>query len=201
MNMSEDEITIEDASVTSDTESKPAGTIGIQAILDALGSGGAQGIMDALGSGASGESIINTFLSQAQIPAEQKSLVNLLMSMNDNQANTGQVFDVDSEIDELDDDESFYDTAQPQQSKVSDIRQFRQELNDLRDVNDTVAAALGACPVCWGGDTGCEECQGKGYSGSARPDAQLFKELVLPAVRRMRSVSKSHKAGITRKRR
>ncbi|MCW8934383.1 MAG: hypothetical protein OQK98_06640 [Gammaproteobacteria bacterium] len=201
MNMTEDEITIEDESVTSEPQSNTAGTVGVQDILDSLGNGGAQVIMDALGSGASGESIINSFISQAQIPAEQQSLLNLLMSMSDNQTATGQVFDVDSELDELDEDESFYGTAQPKKSKVSDIRQFRQELNDLRDVNDTLAAALGACPVCWGGDTGCEECQGKGYSGSARPDAQLFKELVLPAVRRMRAVNKSHKAGITRKRR
>ena len=200
MNMSVDEAVIDDDKVSSNTKTSSSGNPGIQSILDALGNGGAQMIMDALGSGASGATVINSFLAQANIPDEQQSLVNLLLSMGDNNSTRGQVFDAESDIEEGIYDESDYDDEGHSRSNVSDIRQFREELNDLRDVNDTVAAALGACPVCWGGDTGCVECQGAGYSGSMMPDAKLFKELVLPAIRRMRAVSRPKKAGLARKR-
>lgn len=62
---------------------------------------------------------------------------------------------------------------------------MRQELEDLREVNDTVAAALGACRFCWGGDGDCLECGGRGRAGSRAPHPRLFGELVAPAVRRV----------------
>lgn len=51
--------------------------------------------------------------------------------------------------------------------------------------NDTLAAALGACPKCWGGDDHCDACDGDGAPGAAAPDHHLFNELILPAVRRI----------------
>ena len=63
------------------------------------------------------------------------------------------------------------------------------ELSSLRDVNDTLASALGACCVCWGGDENCESCDGNGECGSEEPDRALFDELVLPAIRRLKNVS------------
>ena len=60
-----------------------------------------------------------------------------------------------------------------------------EELEALREVNDTLAAALGACPKCWGGDDGCADCGGSGSPGAAVPDSQLFNHLILPAVRRV----------------
>ena len=65
-------------------------------------------------------------------------------------------------------------------------RSMYSELEELRGRNDTLAAALGACYLCWGEDAMCEVCGGSGATGSAPPDGELFASLVVPAVRRMR---------------
>lgn len=54
----------------------------------------------------------------------------------------------------------------------------------LLDRNLLLAAAVGACD-CWGYDPVCAMCDGTGSPGWARPDAELYRELVEPAVRRM----------------
>jgi hypothetical protein len=66
-----------------------------------------------------------------------------------------------------------------------EVRGLRQELERLREVNDTLAAALGACPLCWGEDAGCRICHGRGGPGSRRPDRALFTRFVAPAARRL----------------
>jgi hypothetical protein len=76
--------------------------------------------------------------------------------------------------------------------------EHKQELSDLRQVNDTLASALGACPVCWGGDPRCAECGGHGASGSAAPDPKLFEQLVVPAVRRMAAQRRTARSGPSR---
>lgn len=65
------------------------------------------------------------------------------------------------------------------------------ELEDLREMNDTLASALGACPMCWGGADDCDVCNGAGMPGSQPPDRRLFKQLVSPAVRRMQQEGES----------
>jgi hypothetical protein len=60
------------------------------------------------------------------------------------------------------------------------------ELEALRERNDLLAAALGACYLCWGEDPACTHCAGTGRPGAALPDRQLFAALVLPGVRRIR---------------
>jgi len=67
--------------------------------------------------------------------------------------------------------------------RVSDLE---QEVERLLEINETLAAALGACPVCWGDDPRCEVCHGQGGPGSRRPDRALFESLVTPALRRLR---------------
>jgi hypothetical protein len=69
----------------------------------------------------------------------------------------------------------------------------QHELADLREVNDTCAAALGACRICWGGDAGCPRCAGRGRAGASLPDPELFDALVAPAVRRMASARARHR--------
>jgi hypothetical protein len=64
---------------------------------------------------------------------------------------------------------------------------LRAELADLRQANDTMAAALGACPYCWGGDVGCRVCRGRGRPGYAPPDPALFHQFVVPALQRVRA--------------
>jgi hypothetical protein len=64
-------------------------------------------------------------------------------------------------------------------------RSMYVELERLRERNDALAAALGACYLCWGEDEICEVCGGRGAPGSLPPDYQMFSVLVVPAVRRM----------------
>lgn len=60
------------------------------------------------------------------------------------------------------------------------------ELTALRARNDELAAALGACYLCWGEDPGCPVCGGKGRPGHFAPDRQLFDRHATPAARRLR---------------
>lgn len=66
------------------------------------------------------------------------------------------------------------------------VEHLELELERLQEINDTLAAALGACEVCWGDDPDCEACRGRGGPGSLPPDRDLFQRLVMPAVRRLR---------------
>jgi hypothetical protein len=63
------------------------------------------------------------------------------------------------------------------------LDETQAEVRELRERCDTVAAALGACGICWGQDPSCRACRGQGAPGRAIPDKQLFCEFVLPAVR------------------
>lgn len=60
------------------------------------------------------------------------------------------------------------------------------ELMALRERSEALAQALGACEHCWGFDPTCRGCRGIGGPGAFLPDPQLFDELVLPALRRVR---------------
>ena len=50
---------------------------------------------------------------------------------------------------------------------------------------DSLAAALGACPACFGEDLLCETCRGEGAPGSRLPQAAEFHHYVRPAVDRV----------------
>jgi hypothetical protein len=63
------------------------------------------------------------------------------------------------------------------------IEDMQQQIEEMEIRNDELAAALGACYLCWGEDPECPECQGKGHPGSVMPDRALFREWVLPAVK------------------
>ncbi len=52
------------------------------------------------------------------------------------------------------------------------------------EFNDLLASALGACE-CWGDDTDCGRCAGRGASGWLDPDPDLFQIFVGPAVERL----------------
>lgn len=71
------------------------------------------------------------------------------------------------------------------------LRALAAELRAAQTVADTLAAALGACYLCWGEDRGCGHCGGAGRPGWAEPDAALFAEFVAPALQRMQMQSVS----------
>lgn len=61
------------------------------------------------------------------------------------------------------------------------------EVETLRARNDALAAALGACYLCFGEDPACPECQGDGVPGAGPIDAAAFRQFVVPALRRVRA--------------
>ncbi len=75
------------------------------------------------------------------------------------------------------------------------VESMYAELEQLREKNDRMAAALGACYLCWGEDLQCEICGGSGSSGAFEPDIEEFAELVAPALRRIRNRSHLSKKG------
>jgi hypothetical protein len=66
------------------------------------------------------------------------------------------------------------------------VNDMYMELEDLREKNDNLAAALGACYLCWGEDPECQECSGRGQPGFFAPDENLFAEFVIPALKKMK---------------
>ena len=63
------------------------------------------------------------------------------------------------------------------------LEEVTADVGRLQDTLETVAAALGACPVCLGADAGCLLCRGRGSPGSLPPDPVAFDQMALPAVR------------------
>jgi hypothetical protein len=58
------------------------------------------------------------------------------------------------------------------------------ELKALRTRNNALAAAVGACYLCFGEDPLCEECGGRGVPGSLAPEPAAFRKYVHPALHR-----------------
>ena len=177
----------------------------IQSILQLLGTNGVSSIIDALKSDGSGASAIQAIVGNLQLSPEQQPLVDLLMSMTTADENgeliEGEMQESDYMDEEEGDDYEMYENQLNNRENVYDIRRFRRELRDLRNVNDTLATALGACPYCWGGDSQCQECDGEGTSGAYEPDFRLFNELVMPAVRRIRSSKRTRQKRSVREQR
>jgi hypothetical protein len=88
------------------------------------------------------------------------------------------------EVDELTDrlDESVREVRR----LSAQLDSARSELQMLHDRADRLADALGACASCWGEDSACPECQGRGRPGRSMPDERLFADIVMPAVELMR---------------
>jgi hypothetical protein len=63
--------------------------------------------------------------------------------------------------------------------------QLLAENRDLQRRLDALAAAIGACPACFGEDLLCDTCEGAGVPGSRLPQAAEFHQYVRPAVDRV----------------
>ena len=75
------------------------------------------------------------------------------------------------------------------------VEELESEVERLKGVNrilfeqcEFMAAAVGACPQCWGEDLECRECRGRGTPGAFLPHRASFAQLVLPAVERVRTL-------------
>lgn len=179
----------------------------IQSILQSLSTEDIRTMIEAFNGGASGATIIQSFLQKTQLSPEQQPLIELFNLLATNNRAQGQTIDGEIQNIDLDEDDDEFDGYAVHESpssvrnNVYDIRRFKRELRDLRNLNDTVAAALGACPVCWGGDSQCHICEGEGSSGAYQPDPRLFNELVAPAVRRIRDMKRTKQRRLVREQR
>lgn len=90
-----------------------------------------------------------------------------------------------AEPDDEPDDESEIEVLPPERTAVR-LQRLHAEIEYLRRRSDTLAAALGACYLCWGRDPACVQCLGAGRPGWNEPDERLFRRLVGPAIRRRR---------------
>ncbi|HEV2541873.1 MAG TPA: hypothetical protein VGU70_03800 [Methylobacterium sp.] len=66
-------------------------------------------------------------------------------------------------------------------------RRLFADVEACRDRLASLAAALGACPACFGEDLLCETCGGAGAPGSRLPQADEFHRYVRPAIERVRA--------------
>lgn len=71
-----------------------------------------------------------------------------------------------------------------------EIARVSGELAQLSRRNEELAAALGACPQCWGTDDACDVCAGHGRPGSAPPVREDFDRYVSPVLRRLRPAAR-----------
>ncbi len=75
--------------------------------------------------------------------------------------------------------------------------QLAAELAVLQERNDALAAALGACHLCFGADNWCPHCGGCGTPGSRRPDAAAFSRYVRPLLDRLQRPQRPQRATAT----
>ncbi|MBE7210009.1 MAG: hypothetical protein INR65_03230 [Gluconacetobacter diazotrophicus] len=70
------------------------------------------------------------------------------------------------------------------EARIADLkRQGRRLFENYRLATDRLselAAALGACALCWGDDPACPNCRGRGRPGMVRPDPELRARLLGP---------------------
>lgn len=71
------------------------------------------------------------------------------------------------------------------QALVQGSEQMAADLAVLQQRNDALAAALGACHLCFGADAWCAHCGGRGLPGSRRPEVAAFKRYVRPVLQRL----------------
>jgi hypothetical protein len=131
-----------------------------------------QVLFDAIRNGEGGAPLLKSILADVKLTPEQQAFVDLLLDSDHSQRGAAGAGDDGLEVPDV-------------------LADMRQELTDLRQANDTCAAALGACPYCWGGDRHCRVCRGRGRSGYTAPDPELFNELVVPAVQRARALQRA----------
>lgn len=82
---------------------------------------------------------------------------------------------------------AFYEAATAEDAapgKTVIVADQRPEDEPAVDTNILLAGALGACE-CWGLQTACDLCHGRGSTGWTQPIPELFEEFVRPAVEKL----------------
>jgi hypothetical protein len=98
-----------------------------------------------------------------------------------------EVVEVDRDVQQLAAEAASAASAARLADVEQQLRATSLELGCTRERIDMLAAALGACALCWGQEPRCRACRGRGLPGFALPDEPLFEELILPAVQLLRA--------------
>lgn len=91
--------------------------------------------------------------------------------------------------------------ARQKRAEMRELNRMIEEVCAERDAlverNDTLAAALGACHLCFGEgeDLTCPNCGGQGKPGWRLPDPIAFREYIAPAVNRVRALQSRRQRG------
>jgi len=158
--------------------------------LDLVSSGGGQGaapnpmlsvLIDALSGSGRADPLA---LLQAQLGAQANPQVAQILLLLKQQREQRAAEEDSSELSE----EEAQESAEPSEALDDTVQRVYSELEALRARNHVFAAAVGACPLCFGDDPLCEECGGRGAPGSLTPKPAAFRKYVLPAFRRARAI-------------
>jgi hypothetical protein len=79
------------------------------------------------------------------------------------------------------------DLAQKIAALEAENARLRETTRSLLAHSDFLAAAVGACPECWGENPDCAECGGEGGPGCYLPERVCFDEIVRPVIKSLRA--------------
>jgi hypothetical protein len=65
------------------------------------------------------------------------------------------------------------------------VHTMRQLLEPASEIVTYVAEIFGACPTCWGLESACAQCHGRGRAGWSEPSAEEMMSWVEPALERL----------------
>lgn len=129
-----------------------------------------------------GLSVQDVLLSQIDTSDPTMALVARMLAGRTTESSSEKETTPDEETDEL--------SKQRLQRLSQAVRHLRRkcdslqiEVEELQLRNDAMAAAVGACYLCWGENPMCEVCSGQGTPGRFPINASAFAEFVLPAIR------------------
>lgn len=136
--------------------------------------------------GANGAAVPDTEQLLAQLGQDDPRMAALCRFLVQRQNDATQAVVSAAPVAETVSDDDALAQLQARHERLREIAHaMRRELHALRDRDAITAAALGACQDCWGSDSDCPQCHGRGRPGCYRPDPALYARTVAPAVRRL----------------
>ena len=166
----------------------------LQSLLAARAAGGQAGgdlgllgMLAAQGAGGAGD-------SGDPIQALALRMLEQQMSTSPSEVDDAGPTPEDIELERLEALERRRELLEQQKQQMTDLQQVLKSLyseaEKLRARSDALAAAIGACYLCFGDDPLCPECAGNGVPGSLKPDIAAFRQYVLPAIQRVRTAQR-----------
>ena len=70
---------------------------------------------------------------------------------------------------------------------LQNYEQLKQNYQSLLGQLDDIAEAIGACPHCWGEESNCNYCRGRGKPGYFQPDQAQFDMYIKPVILKLKN--------------